>query len=319
MNKFMKIVSSMLAMVLCVGLAGCSSESRALRTQVEDRFDGDIIQSDRFFGKLKNPEKFGVSDLDNIPIYLVGTITLCSTIDPRAEEGLPSSTPKYNRDCIYLLLQDRSGTEWLMEFENPYDGMFDKLNATVNQNVIVLGGDYGDYWLGRGLILHEVDAIILENEYIRIDDPYGDITDEYVQSFRDQIEFEPGLIEEETEPQYESAVYENYNYPASANGRKGDLIFFEAEIKGIVEHDTMYAVFELTQNDGNVWYADLSSVRMKIDLDKIKETFASRDTVEIYGSYRGATGDGQTIPVVMIDKIVDDSGQEYTIRDFYAE
>lgn len=317
MNKFAKIVSSMLAIFLCVGLNGCSPEQEALKTQVEDRFDGNVIKSQKAV-RLKHPEKFGVSDLDDIPIYLVGTITLCSTIDPRAEEGLPSSTPN-NRDCIYLLLQDRKGIEWLMEFEDPYQGLFDKLNAIVNQNVIVLGGNFGNYSMGRGLILHEVDAIILEDSYIRIDDPYGDITDEYVQSFRDQVGFEPGLIEEETEPQYESAQYEEYNYPVSANGRKGDLVFFEAEFKGVVKHDLMYAVLELTQNDGNVWYADLSSVRMKIDLDKIERTFQTGDNVRIYGTYSGATGDSQTIPVVMVDKIVDDSGQEYTIKDFYAE
>lgn len=318
MNKFMKIVSSMLAMVLCVGLAGCSPEQEALKTRVEDRFDGNVIKNEKVV-RLKNPEKFGVSDLDDIPIYLVGTITLCSTIDPRAEEGLPSSTPKNNRDCIYLLLQDRKGIEWLMEFEDPYQGLFDKLNAIVNQNVIVLGGNYGNYTMGRGLILHEVDAIILEDGYIRVDDPYGDITDEYIQSFRDQVGFEPGLIEEETEPQYESAQYEEYNYPASANGRMGDLVFFEAKFKDIIEKGTMFAVFELIQEDGNIWYANLSSMRMEIDLDKIKETFDPEDTVKIYGSYSGATGDNQNIPYVRIDKIVDGSGQEYTVKDFYAE
>lgn len=319
MNKFVKCVFVALAAVLCIGMTGCSSESTALKTQVEDRFDGHVIQIERFAQRIKNPENFGVNDLDNIPIYLVGTITSCGTIDPRAEEGVPLKTPNSKKDCIYLLLQDRRGTEWLMEFENPYDELFDKLNATVHQNVIVLGGNYGNYWSGRGLILHEVDAIILENEYIRIDDPYGHITDEYVQSFRDQVGFEPGLMEEETEPQYESAEYENYNYPASANGRKGRLICFEAEFEDVIKWDSMWAVFELRQNDANVWYAELSSRSMAIDFIKIKETFKPGDVVNIYGSYSGATGALQNIPYVIIDKIVDDSGQVYTIRNFYSE
>lgn len=317
MNKFVKCVFVALAAVLCIGMTGCSSESTALKTQVEDRFDGSVVQVDRFFGKIKNPEKFGVGNLYDIPVYIVGTVTQCSTIDPWAEEenrGFHSA----RENCIYFLLQDRKGTEWMMRFNDPYPGLFDKLKSTVNQNVIVLGVNFEDY-LRLGLILHDVDAVILENDYIRIDDPYGDITDEYVQSFRDQVGFESGLIEDETEPQYESAKYEDYNYPASANGKRDQKICFSGNIKNIQFGNLMATILELEDDDNNTWVAEFSSKSLEINHEKIEETFSVGEHISVYGSYYDATGDLKNIPYVIIDKIVDDSGQVYTIRNFYSE
>lgn len=171
MKKLFKTVSLVLTfVVICATFSGCTAESNLARTEIQNRYDGDVAKDAVLHSSIDNWEAFEADDAGNLSVYVVGKLVKCSEELPDEYKNPPDD---YN-DYFYVTFEGASnngeeGYRWsTIPIKNPEDQVIDSLKKAEGKPAVILGMGVS-YYLSGHVGIDNVQAIIWDDDYVAFD------------------------------------------------------------------------------------------------------------------------------------------------------